>query len=300
MPEDNHSVDNIKKILILGHKGFIGKYLLKFFEKEYPELEIAGIDLPETDLTKKSDVFKLKEFFDKNTSVIMCSCLKREHGDNIDNFLKNLMMVFNLCRLLEKNPINTFIYLSSAAVYGEDIHNTNITEETSINPTSYYGLAKFSCERLLSKSISLTPESKLIILRPAVIYGPGDKPCYGPSGFSYSAIKNEKITLWGDGTEKREFVIIDDLANLINRLLSVPTGAILNIVSGKSSTFKDVLDIISSITSIDLNITSKKRTKDKVDNIFNNQKIYDLFPDFKFIPLEEGIKKTVDYAKSQN
>ena len=46
-----------------------------------------------------------------------------------------------------------FHFFSSSAVYGEDIHNTHITEETPVCPTSYYGLAKYTAERLYAKTI---------------------------------------------------------------------------------------------------------------------------------------------------
>lgn len=287
---------NIKRVLILGHSGFIGSHIEKFFRRQSADIDIIGRSYPPFDLTKEDVAFTIQDLFDMNTAVIMLSALKKEHGDNIDNFSKNVKMVINLCKILEDHPVRCFVYFSSAAVYGEDIHNMNITEETQINPTSYYGIAKYTAERLLRKVSDQQEKMNLIILRPPVIYGPGDQPCYGPSGFIKATLSNEKITLWGDGKEKREFIFIDDVVKLVHKLVFQSSyNGVLNVASGKSYTFVDILDTISSITNSKIDVNSRGRTKDKVNHRFSNDTILKLFPEFTFTSLREGIKKTIDY-----
>jgi len=281
--------NNIERVVILGHTGFIGKHLENFFKKKYPE--VIGKSLPDFDLTKDFD--SLKDIFDTKTAVIMCSAIKKDHGDNIDNFSINVNMVVNVCKILETNPVKNFVYFSSAAVYGEDIHNLQISEKTAINPTSYYGMAKYVSERLLWE----VSKNNLIIMRPPVIYGPGDKPCYGPSGFVNAALNNETVTLWGDGTEKREFIFIEDIVQLIDKLIINNYNGELNLASGKSSTFKEIIDIVSSLTNSNIEVNSRERTKDKVDNVFDNSELLKIFPGFTFTPLMDGIKKTIESVK---
>lgn len=280
---------NIERIVILGHTGFIGKHLENFFKKKYPE--VIGKGLPDFDLTKDSD--SLKNIFDMETVVIMCSAIKKDYGDNIDNFSKNASMVVNVCKILETNPVKNFIYFSSAAVYGEDIHNLQISEKTAINPTSYYGMAKYVSERLLWK----VSKNNLIIIRPPGIYGPGDQPCYGPSGFVKAALNNEAVTLWGDGAEKREFIFIDDVVQLIDKLILTNYKGVLNLASGKSFTFKDIIDVVSSLTNSEIEVNFRERTKNKVDNEFDNSALLKIFPRFTFTPLKDGIKDTIESLK---
>ena len=105
-----------------------------------------------------------------------------------------------------------FLFVSSAEVYGEDLNDLLITEETQIAPTSYYGMAKYASELIIKKSLIDYPNTSYMILRPALVYGPGEEGSfYGPSGFMKAAVKNEEILLWGNGSELREFVYIDDL-----------------------------------------------------------------------------------------
>ena len=185
----------MNKIIIIGHKGFIGKNIENRFYSENIEVEVLGIDLPDVDLISYNDVNMLSNLFDLDTTVIMLAAIKRQFGDSLEIFKQNLVMTTNLCKLLENNPVRRFIFFSSAAVYGEDVHNTNITEDTPVYPTSYYGMVKFISERLYCKTLVPNENSSLVILRPTTIYGPGDKgDSYGPVKFVNAAVNKNELT----------------------------------------------------------------------------------------------------------
>lgn len=290
--------NNIKRIVILGHNGFIGSHLTESFKAEYPEIEFIGKSMPEVDLTRAEDAKNMSSCFDMDTAVIMCAAIKRQFADDQESFDKNVKIVMNLCDLLVSHPVRRFIFFSSASVYGEDIHNARITEDTPVCPTSYYGIAKYTCERLLMKNFATTNKGSLFIMRPPLVYGPKDTgSTYGPAGFIKAALSNKKITLWGDGAELREFIFVDDIVRVVKRLAFSSLTDIVNIASGKSVSFKDILDIISRLTGNVLTVDSRKRTKDKVDNKFSNDKFVKLFNDFSFTSFEEGIKKTIQFER---
>ena len=287
------SSHGIKRILILGHTGFIGNSLDKYFKTHEPRIEILGFSSSLVDLSNEKEVPKLKKFLDLNTAVVMCSTLKKEKGDTLDSYLQNLRMTTNLCYLLEEHPIKRFIYFSSTAVYGEDIHNTRISEATPVHPTSYYGIAKYSSECLFRKVIDAQKESTLLILRPPLIYGPEDNGAsYGPVGFSKKIAGGESITLWGDGTEQREFIFINDLDEITAKLLIQGYEGILNIVSGTSYTFKMVLDLLSELALSPFQINSRPRSKKKADHVFDNDSFKKAMPNYLFTSLDQGIRKT--------
>ena len=291
---------DIKRILILGHSGFIGSHLMDSFKRNYPKIELVGKSIPKVDLTNLAEVGKLSGFFDANTVVIMCAAIKRQFEDSLNSFNKNIKMVMNICRLIEENPIKRLIFFSSAAVYGEDIHNTNITESSPIYPTSYYGVAKYASERLLKISFTKLKKSSLFILRPPLIYGPNDLgSTYGPAGFIKAALNREKITLWGDGSELREFILVEDIVRVVDLLVFSSNPGIVNVSSGKSSSFKDIVDIIFDLSNTKGEINFRPRTKNKVDNQFFNGKFVELFDKFEFTSLCQGIKKTIDFEKAK-
>ena len=82
----------------------------------------------------------------------MCSGIKKQYGDSLEIFEQNLKMVMNVCKHLLSNNVLRFVFVSSAEVYGEDLNDLSITEETQVAPTSYYGMAKYASELIIKKS----------------------------------------------------------------------------------------------------------------------------------------------------
>jgi UDP-glucose 4-epimerase len=189
-------------------------------------------------------------------------------------------------------PTKRVVFFSSAAVYGEDVHHPSITETTPVQPTSYYGLAKFTTERLLWKAVGRCAHQPLLILRPPLIYGPADPAgTYGPSGFVRAALRRDPVTLWGDGTEQREFLFIDDAVELVGRLMEQAFSGVVNLAAGCSVTFKEALEAVERLNGWPLQVTSRPRTKARVDNRFDNRVLRALVPGFTFTPLDEGIRR---------
>ncbi|EMO43022.1 NAD-dependent epimerase/dehydratase family protein [Leptospira noguchii] len=288
-------MDKIEKVLILGHSGFIGSSL----EKSLSELgnkEVIGCSLPDIDLTDFNSASQLALYFTPDTCLVLAAAVKRQFGDTLDAFHQNTKIVENVCKLLESNPIRRLIYFSSAAVYGEETENTNINENTQVNPTSFYGINKYTSERLLVKTCISNKTTSLVSLRPPLIYGPGDQAkTYGPSGFSASAKEGNPITLWGDGTELREFIYIEDVCRIVSYLIDTNFEGELNLVSGEKYCFADIISILKEVIP-DLVVHIRERSKQKADNAFNPQKIKSILPsDFKFTSLRNGLSKLMNH-----
>ncbi len=122
-------------------------------------------------------------------------------------------------------------------------------------------------------------------------FGPGDRgETYGPSGFVRAAIRGAKITLWGDGTELREFIFIEDLVRIVGELIHHDASDVVNIASGARHTFREALDIALALAPHRLEVGSHPRTKSSVDNAFCNQRLLELLPQFAFTGLESGMR----------
>lgn len=282
----------IKRVLILGHSGFIGSNLERLLRAE--GLETVGFSPVEIDLTRKEDAAKLASYFEPETAVVMCAAIKRQSGDTLENFEKNLAMTAAVAPLLQERPVGRFIYFSSTAVYGEDVHDLAIDERTPARPTSYYGIAKYASERILLKAVEKKP-SPLVLLRPPTIYG-ADEPGrpYGPLGFLRAASAGEPVTLWGDGSELREFVYIDDACRAVRALLDSGFAGALNLVSGRSVSFRQVLDAVGRLAPLPP-VQTRPRSKDKADHAFVARLLPELLPNFRFTSLEEGLKKAHEF-----
>ena len=281
---------DLKKVIIIGASGYIGKSIKNYFEKYEKNVKLITCSPPEYDLLNQNSLKKLNTIITKNSTIIVCSGLKKQRGDNLDNFNKNILMISNLISFIEIKNINQFIYFSSAEVYGEDINDMSINENSVTKPTSYYGIAKLTLEDILVKYFSNYPSVNLMILRPALVYGLNEEDTfYGPSGFIKKALNGEVIELWGDGTELREFVFIDDLITILIKLMRIKFTGKINIVNGKSYSFVHILEIIKSINK-NITITSKKRSRVKVDQGYDNGLLKSLLPEFKNRNISEIIK----------
>lgn len=286
-----------KKVLILGHSGFIGSRLNAYLSQSH-RWDVVGASLPALDLTNEEQSRQLLPHLGSDTTVVLAAAVKRQFGDSLQAFEANMAIVQNLCRLLEMRPVKRVVFMSSAAVYGEETENTEIVEETQVNPTSYYGLSKYSAERLLLKTCFDNGRTTLVRLRPPLVYGPNDPGrTYGPSGFSALAMEGQPIVLWGDGTELREFLFIDDLCAIIEAQLDSDFEGALNVVSGASSSFYEVTRALQKLFP-NLVVDSRPRSKQKVDNAFDARKMMSqLSSDFQFTSIEQGLLRMLAPSK---
>jgi UDP-glucose 4-epimerase len=284
----------MERILILGHNGFIGSYLMRALALKFPEVPLEGMSYSQIDLSDKQSIDMLIPRLGKGTTVILCAAIKRQFGDTLDSFEKNVAICMNLARAIEIASVGHLLFFSSMAVYGEDIHNMAIDEDTKIWPRSFYGLAKYTGEKILEK-VMIRQEGIFTALRPPLIYGPGDEGnTYGPVGFLKKAMTEETIVLWGDGEELREFIFVEDATRVVTQILHDRFEGVLNLSAGRSYSFVDVLNILKEILPQGVKVESRSRTKEKVDNVCCNTKIREWMGDMRFTSLGEGIRKTYE------
>jgi UDP-glucose 4-epimerase len=170
-------------------------------------------------------------------------------------------------------------------------YHGKISEESPVHPKTYYGIAKYTAECLLEK-ICTNLQIHLTILRPPLIYGRDDlSRGYGPTGFTYKAENNEEIHLWGAGKEFREFIYVDDIGRTVKRLINNDYCGLLNLVSGKSHTYKEIVYLLHKIMGSNIKVISHQRTKEKVDHHFSNRLIHNVLGDFEFTSLKDGLRK---------
>ena len=281
--------------MILGHTGFIGRHIVECFQTCSPEAELVGVSFPPVDLCSREGAEQVAQLLTPDTVIVMCAAIKRQLGDNREVFRQNLRIVENVCETLRQRPVRKLVYFSSTAVYGEDIHNISISEETPVQPRGFYGIAKYASERLLWKVMSSLEQSSLVLLRPPLVYGIGDESKgYGPAGFLDKLLRNEEIVLWGDASELREFLYVKDIARIVYEMTHSNFSGVLNPVSGKSYSFRAVLDLLATITGRTPRVVQRERTKEKVDNVFSRALFIRTLPDFRFTALEDGLRAMVD------
>jgi UDP-glucose 4-epimerase len=291
----------LRRVVLLGHTGFIGREVKRLFHDRPHGLDVVSDALPRIDLTRKDEAAALARCLDADTAVVMCAGIKRQLGESLEVFRRNLTMALNLARVLQERPIRRLVFLSSSAVYGEEVDSLNLREETPVRPVSYYGIAKLASELVLRMVMDAIPGATLAVLRPPLVYGWRDGGnIYGPSGFVRAALDGKPIVLWGDGAELREFVAVEDLAEVVYRLTLHDFDGVVNVVTGRSRTYQDAVAILENRLGRHLAVTSRPRSRRKVDNAYDNGLLRRLLPDFAFTSLEDGIARVLDgYALAE-
>ena len=150
-----------------------------------------------------------------------------------------------------------------------------VDERTNTAPNDLYGTMHLSREKILKDYIE--DEKNLTILRPTLIYGKGDTHnSYGPNRFLKQA-KNEKvINIFGKGLDKRDHISVNDVCRAIYQTTEKKISGTFNVVTGKSTTFKNIAKLVmkyhSNNTKINFiknnNIPSIRKYNSK-DNEYN-------------------------------
>lgn len=282
-----------KKVIIIGASGFIGKTICEDFSNF--NLNLLGLSSKDIDLTNTSEVNTLKSLLTKKTVLIIAAAKVREKGEDFEVFSQNILMAGSLAKILEKTQIKKCIFLSTIDVYGYP--KNKITEQTSINPKTYYAISKYTSETILNIACNKS-NTPLLILRFGGVFGPGQNFAkYGPNSFIYSLKKENKIKLWGDGEELRNFIYVKDLSKIITLLSFKKIEGIINISTNNSYTFENIVNILHKIHTKSFNVTRNKRTSVKFNQVLSNQKLKKILPKFEFIKLQKAILETY---KSEN
>lgn len=143
------------------------------------------------------------------------------------------------------------IYASSAAVYGET-DGIPIREGAPLLPVSAHGVEKLALETCASQFAETTGLASLG-LRMFNVFGPGQNPASPYCGvvrkFIDKLLHDKPVTLYGDGSQTRDFVFVDDVTDSISRLVSAPLkGAdVVNVCSGEGVTVRTVVSVLEQV-----------------------------------------------------
>jgi len=242
-------------VLVTGGCGFIGSHLtqklVEYGAKVTVIDDLSTGSLTTIDNIKHSINFIHKNIVDFNACMVACKGQKFifHHAayisvpGSIENptlcHQTNVMGTFNLLEAARNNNIERFIFASSAAVYGQREGICN--ESMQPNPTSPYGFSKFINE-IYAQQYAHNFGLNTIGLRYFNVYGANQNPhgAYAAvvTKLRYQIAHNLPITIFGDGTQTRDFIHVSEVVNAnLNLALLAPTntkGHVFNIATGTS------------------------------------------------------------------
>ncbi|WP_036479455.1 NAD-dependent epimerase/dehydratase family protein [Myxosarcina sp. GI1] len=170
-------------------------------------------------------------------------------GDGFRNYTeRNINATQVILEAAKETPsLQRIVYASTSSVYG-NAETMPTPETTCPQPVSPYGITKLAAERLcwLYEQNFNVP---VTALRYFTVYGPRQRPDMAFHKFFRAALKDETISIYGDGKQTRDFTFVSDAvaANLVAVEVPEAVGQVFNIGGGSRVVLADVLDKMEKI-----------------------------------------------------
>ena len=251
-----------KTVVVAGHRGMVGSALVRRLARE--NVELLTIDRDELDLRDQSAVFG---WFAKARPEVVFLAAAKVGGIVANNTLRgefiydNLVIAANVIHAAHMNRTEKLMFLGSSCIYPklapqplrEDSVLTGPLEETN----EPYAIAKIAGIKMVEAYRSQYG-CDFINVMPTNLYGPGDN--YHPE---YSHVVaalirrfheaklsgSPRVTVWGTGTPRREFLYVDDMADACVHLMkNYSDSELVNIGIGEDVTIADFARLVATVT----------------------------------------------------
>ena len=270
------------RVAVIGAAGFVGSAICTRLAAD--KVPVLALTRKELDLVKPQAATTLQRLLRADDSVVFVSA-RAPTRDNA-MLIDNLRMAECVCAALAAQPVAQLVYISSDAVYSDDANP--VTERSCQQPSSLHGVMHLAREVMLSTTL----KQPLAILRPTLIYGAKDPHNgYGPNRFRRLASRGETITLFGEGEEKRDYVYVDDVAELVSAVLHHRSKGTLNIATGRSVSFRKVAEWVVAVAGRSVEIRGTPRQNPIIHRHFDITDCLKAFPEFHYVPLREGLAR---------
>ena len=252
----------MKKILLIGSTGFVGKNIIKS-----GVLNDFSVLTPSSSKLNLLDKSAVRNYIQKNSPELIIHSAGKVGGilkninSNYNFLLDNSLMAMNLISESLNSGVSNFLNISSSCIYPKNFE-TPIKEKDllsdKVEPTNEgYALAKILALKL-TKFIYQDNNLNYKTIIPCNLYGPYDNFDPLSSHMIPGVIQKihyakqthqSSVEIWGDGTSKREFMYIKDFTDFIGfsvkNLEVLPK--ILNVGTGKDYTIEEYYQIISKV-----------------------------------------------------
>ena len=255
------------KIVVTGGAGFIGSHIVEYWHNEGADVHVIDnlrsgflsniepfkkVIFHNTSITDRNSVFEIL----KNTDFVFHLAAFVSVPESIKKPVEcseiNINGLLNVLDACKEHGVRKMIFSSSAAIYGDNPQSPK-TVGMKPDPKSPYGTTKLEGENYL-KQYNQNFGLETVSLRYFNVFGPRQDPNSQYSAaipiFVAKAIRNETITIYGDGEQTRDFIFVKDVvkANVL-AATSANVNGVFNVASGSAVTINDIVKFVVEETN---------------------------------------------------
>lgn len=286
---ESHTREQTLQIVVMGGLGFIGSHLsrallqngcrVRIFDKLYASRDLIhdieqNVEIIEGDVERVEDVLQCLKGADIAINLIHTTVPGSSMQDPVHDVESNVVSCARWLSRLNETRLKRLIYISSGGtIYGVPLYNP-ITEDHPTEPMCSYGITKLAIEKYTAMYAKLHGV-EYRICRPSNVYGEGQRLHIGQGVigvFLDRALQGKPIEIWGDGTNKRDYMYIRDLVNgLIELINHQGEGRVFNMSTGIGYSLNDIISIMNKYFSLPIKVQYvRSRGFDVKDNILDS------------------------------
>ena len=305
-------MNNSNDLLIIGGSGFIGSHLANQAIKYGYNTTVLSLHEVDEDQKVSNVEYLVGDIRSLKNLEQLLNGRKIEYLINLSGYIDHSKFnengqetlashfggVQNLIQCLDWNHLNRFIQIGSSDEYGNQPAPQN--EDMREEPISLYSMGKVAASKML-QVLYITEGFPSVILRPFLVYGPGQNNQRFLPQIISGCLKNEKFPV-SYGEQLRDFCYIDDIVEGIFKAIKAPAavGEIINLASGQPVSIKKVIELVQKIIGIGTPQFGKVQYRHGENmalyaDIRKAQEMLSWNPE---VDLCEGLLRTIEYYKN--
>ena len=299
------------RVLFLGGAGFIGSNLIRsiihhtcndidifVLEPSFANVSrLEGIDV-QIFRGELSDIDFVRSIIEtKKVEIVVHLVATLIPGSAYDDYKREFQNVIfpsiELMQICAQRQVKFVYFSSGGTIYGNRTDMTPFVETDPMAPISYYGWSKQMMENSILY-VHRTAGLKYLILRPSNPYGHGQN-VHARQGLIAVALgkilAGEPIEVWGNGSNIRDYIYIDDLAVAVVQMLEKDVyNTTVNIGSGEGASINDIIHILRDVVDEEVKVDYKPARSVDVSHMILDTTRLKSYINMEFTPLKDGIE----------
>ncbi len=303
-----------KVVVISGATGFIGRHLLGRLSRK-SGIRLVCVSRGEIEnlggntVLVRSPMEALTPAIWKRTGVETVDVLfhlgaftprSSDAGNAVEEVFRDNLL--STRALLESFPAlpRRIVFASAVDIYAAPGANVVLSESSPLGLSNLYGASKLFCEQLI-RAVCRARGSGFAILRYGHIFGPGEEAYRKLIPQAIRAVlRGESPVVYGDGTALRDFLYVDDAveATLRAGLSREAELGPLNVVRGASEPIRTIVESVARLAGFQGEIRYLLDKPPGTSLRFDPTRMRECLGDWDPVPLEEGLRREIEYFKS--